>query len=259
VQEVLARLRRGEFTGGEPIDHVVLLLQEVTRHGDGVPRAVPRGAPVPARIAPRHASGEADVQRFADEGYAVLYVPSMRNGDGQEDRGNAIVSTLPLADARAIELPLERQRRVVAAAAIEARDDSEVRWRLDVVNVHLDTALALAHGGPGAARGREVAAFLSALGAPERSADAATATVVAGDLNTWMGDREQAVRELSRMFPQTPPADRAPTWRGPLGLRATLDHVFVGGRVSADRVTRLPSRFGSDHYPLLTVVRFRLH
>ena len=51
----------------------------------------------------------------------MLYAPSMRNGEsagGGEDRGNAIVSTLPLADPTVIELPLERQRRVVVAASI---------------------------------------------------------------------------------------------------------------------------------------------
>jgi len=48
----------------------------------------------------------------------------------------------------------------------------------------------------------------------------------------------------------------SPTWKGPLGLHATLDHIFVRGPVSPLRVMRLPDRFGSDHYPLLTVVHF---
>ena len=42
----------------------------------------------------------------------------MRNGEPgvtSEDRGNAILSTLPLSDLTAIELPLERQRRVALA------------------------------------------------------------------------------------------------------------------------------------------------
>jgi hypothetical protein len=99
-----------------------------------------------------------DVQRFADEGFAVLYAPSMRNGEGDardehgaaEDRGNAIVSTLPLEDPRVIELPLERQRRVAAAATV-AGQSVRSRWQLEIVDVHLDTSLALFHGGPFAA------------------------------------------------------------------------------------------------------------
>lgn len=62
-------------------------------------------------------------------------------------------------------------------------------------------------------------------------------------------DREPAVRALRNAFPGTPSADRGPTWTGPLGLRASLDHVFVRGAVSAAPVTRLPGRFGSDRFP----------
>jgi endonuclease/exonuclease/phosphatase family metal-dependent hydrolase len=253
VHGVLARLRRGEFTAGEPIDQIVLLLQEATRAGSSVPAQVARGAPVPGRIAPHRGAPDADVQRFAEEGYAVLYAPSMRNGDGPEDRGNAIVSTLPLSDPRVVELPLERQRRAVVAATVDGRTSSGDAWRLNLVDVHLDTALAWTHGGPGAARGRQAAALVDALHATANSSP--TAIVVAGDLNTWMGERERAVRLLSEAF-GPPISDSEPTWAGPFGLHARLDHIFVSGRVSADRVTRLPSPFGSDHYGLLTRLRF---
>jgi endonuclease/exonuclease/phosphatase (EEP) superfamily protein YafD len=80
--------------------------------------------------------------------------------------------------------------------------------------------------------------------------------VLAGDLNTWMGGSEAAVRMLSDAFPRSPAADPAATWRGPLGVHATLDYVFTRGAISPSRVTRLASRFGSDHFPLLTIVRF---
>jgi hypothetical protein len=47
----------------------------------------------------------------------------MRNGSGaaipDEDRGNGILSTQPLANLRAMELPFVRQRRVVPIATIE--------------------------------------------------------------------------------------------------------------------------------------------
>jgi endonuclease/exonuclease/phosphatase family metal-dependent hydrolase len=245
--------------------HFVLLLQEATRRDRAVPARVPRGYPAPRAITARHGSRDADVRRFADAGYAVLYAPSMRNGgrlagadESAEDRGNAIVSTLPLTDPRLIELPLERQRRVAAAAAIGGHTTSGARWRLDLVNVHLDTALALFHGGPFAARRRQAAALIDALSALDRNPGSDAAMVVAGDLNTWRGDGEAAVGALKDAFPGTPAAARAPTWRGPLGLHATLDHIFVRGAVSASPVVRLPGRFGSDHYPLLTVLHLRL-
>ncbi len=53
-------------------------------------------------------------------GLSLFYVPSMRNGgaNSREDRGNAILSNLPLTDLAAYELPFERQRRVALAATI---------------------------------------------------------------------------------------------------------------------------------------------
>jgi endonuclease/exonuclease/phosphatase family metal-dependent hydrolase len=260
VDDLIRRLRHGEFTGGEPIEAFVLLLQEATRRDGTVPPRVPRGYPVPRAIAPHRASGGAGVGRLADQGFAVLYAPSMRNGDrpgaDAEDRGNAIVSTLPLLEPRLVELPLERQRRVVAAAAVEGRTRAGARWHIELVSVHLDTALALLRGGPFAARRRQASALLDALSTSGHPPDSHDAIVLAGDLNTWMGDREPAVRILTEVFPDTPTSDRASTWRGPLGLHATLDHIFVSGAVSASHVTRLPSRFGSDHFPLLTIVAF---
>jgi hypothetical protein len=68
---------------------------------------------------------------------SLAYVPSMRNGSAtdpleREDRGNAILSTEPLSDARAIELPFgsgvssfrprSRRARVGRRAAAGDRD-----------------------------------------------------------------------------------------------------------------------------------------
>ena len=262
VDDLIRRLRHGEFTGGEPVDQFVLLLQEATRRDPAVPARIRRGYPAPRSIPSRHGSRDTDIRRLAADGLAVLYAPSMRNSDepagggGGEDRGNAIISTLPLADPRLIELPLERQRRVAAAAAVEGRTSAGGVWRLDVVNVHLDTAVALWRGGPFAARRRQTAALLHALRPKAGVEPNSGATVVAGDFNTWNGDREPAVTALKDAFPGTPGADRTRTWTGPLGLHARLDHIFVRGAVSPSRVTRLPSRLGSDHFPLLTVLRF---
>jgi endonuclease/exonuclease/phosphatase family metal-dependent hydrolase len=186
-----------------------------------------------------------------------MYVPSMRNGIeaiDSEDRGNAIVSTLPLHDPVVVELPLEHQRRVAAIAIVEGRTPHGDPWRLRLANVHLDTALALGHGGPFAARRRQAEALVDALTDAPDAPD--VPTVLAGDFNTWRGDGEPALALLRRAFPQTPLMGDGPTWVGPLSIHARLDHVFVRGPVSSARVERLASRFGSDHYPLLAIVRF---
>jgi len=259
VDDLIRRLRGGEFTAGIPIDHFVLLLQEATRRESGIPVRGPRGYPAPRRITSGPGRQDGDIRRFADGGYAVLYAPSMSNGAHEgsaEDRGNAIISTLPLREPRMIELPLEHQRRVVVSAVLQARSVSGTPRRIELVNVHLDTALAFFHGGPFEARRRQAAALLDALHTSPGYRESDAATVIAGDLNTWMGGREAAVTLLRNECPDTPVENTSPTWKGPLGLHATLDHIFVRGPVSPHRVMRLPDRFGSDHYPLLTVVHF---
>ena len=68
-----------------------------------------------ARIPPHAPVPPIDIVRISrDLGLSLIYVPSMRNGasvaDPAEDRGSAILSTLPLSEPIAIELPGERQR-----------------------------------------------------------------------------------------------------------------------------------------------------
>jgi endonuclease/exonuclease/phosphatase family metal-dependent hydrolase len=259
VDDLVRRLRLGEFTGGERIDQFVLLLQEAYRRDSTVPEHVPRGFPAPGRITGSPSRRAPEIGHIGhDDGLALLYAPSMRNGEQSgdaEDRGNAIVSTLALLEPLIVELPFERQRRVAAAAIVEGETRTGAPWRLRVMDVHLETALAIMHGGPFAARRRQAEAIVDALAASPASPPI-SATVVAGDFNTWLGVREPAIHLLRRAFPQTPPTAGAPTWVGPFGLHTTLDHVFIGGRVTSARVQRLPSRFGSDHYPLLAIVSF---
>ena len=69
-----------------------------------------------------------------------VYVPSMRNGGltSKQDRGNAILSSLPLDELSAIELPFERQRRVAIAATVAGHTRAGTPWSLRVASVHLD-------------------------------------------------------------------------------------------------------------------------
>jgi endonuclease/exonuclease/phosphatase family metal-dependent hydrolase len=250
VGRLIRALRHGEYTGGRPVDQFVLMLQEVCRRDEREPLPVSPFLPVPRHIGCRRDDG--DLERVAREArLALFYAPSMRNGaaaDAFEDRGNAIVSTGALLDPTVIELPLEHQRRAAIAAAVEGITPSGTRWHVRVVDAHLDTALALMHGGPASARRRQADALITAL------ADSNVATVVGGDFNTWL-PREAALQDLREAFPESSSQHKA-TWRGPLGIHANLDHFFARGPVHLDHIQRLPDRFGSDHYPVLGILTF---
>ena len=103
---------------------LVILVQEAFRSGVDVPESLPRDLDMPSSIRPRRPTP--DIVGLAEKlGMFVAYVPSMRNGsataiESREDRGNAILSTEPLSDVRAIELPFGRQRRVAVAATVTA-------------------------------------------------------------------------------------------------------------------------------------------
>jgi endonuclease/exonuclease/phosphatase family metal-dependent hydrolase len=256
LEEIIARLRRGEFTGGRAVPHFILLLQEVHREGDDVPLQVAAGSPVPRAIVEVPPSGaRRDIGAVAGrESLHLFYAPAMRNGrvGAPEDRGIAILATLPLSNLQVIELPFERQRRVALSATVGGRDSSGVQWQLRVADVHVDTALALARGGPFAARKRQVEALIEAL----ESSNPDLPIVVGGDFNTWLGPKEPALEAMRRAFPDTPPQADTTTWRGPLGTGAALDYVFARGAFQSVATRRLAERFGSDHYPLLTVVDF---
>lgn len=252
IADLVARLRRGEFTGGAPVEQFVLLLQEAYRRDPAVPSRVPRGFPAPSRIA-ASAGRAPDIGNVAKAlGVSVFYVPAMRNGIAAidaEDRGNAILSTLDLHDLVVVELPMERQRRTAAVAVVQGHASDGSAWKLRLANVHLDTALAITRGGPFAARRRQAHALIDALRTPEE-----LPTVLAGDFNTWWGATEPALNILRSAFPQTPRTANVKTWSGPLGIHAQLDYMFIRGPLEGAQLQRLSSRFGSDHYPLLGLV-----
>jgi endonuclease/exonuclease/phosphatase family metal-dependent hydrolase len=260
VEELIARLRRGEFTGGAAVRDFVLLLQEAHREGLDVPARVPGGAALPDPIVERlPGGGRRDVRTDARAaGLHLFYAPGMRNSAADaivpEDRGTAILSTLALADLQAIELPFERQRRVALAATVTSETAAGRPWQLRLANVQIDTALALTRGGPFAARKRQAEGVVEALSG--LTSIARQPMVLGGDFNTWLGDREPALEVLRAAFPDTPDGRYGSTWRGPLGAHASLDYVFVRGPVRSVATRRLPDRYGSDHYPLLTVVEF---
>lgn len=225
-------LRDGSLTGGRPVREFVILAQEARRGGSD------------------------DVVAAARElGLSVYYAPSMRSGvgaPGAADRGNAILSTLPLSDLEAVELPLERQRRVAILATVRLGADA-VPVRL--VNVHLETISARLPDtrSTGAGRRAQMDALL-------RTVRLGAAAVLAGDLNTWAYESaEPVIRDLvaTHGFRFTPlPADE-PTLVALFGVfTRQLDYVFFRlPQGWSGRSARIPERYGSDHHPLLAWIR----
>jgi endonuclease/exonuclease/phosphatase family metal-dependent hydrolase len=229
-------LSNGTLTSGRPVTDYVLMLQEVVRTGDVPPLAGDAaGAP---RIAPPAPARATDVVEFAQElGLSLVYVPSMRNGnspsDPAEDRGSAILSTLPLSNPMAIELPGERQRRVVILATAGS---------FSVGAVHLD-----ALGGARRLRVFWTTWMREVQVGSLRQALPDGPLVLGADLNTWHGRDESAVRSLGEAFAGT----RVMVERHGLGLRV-LDYLFV--RAPGDRTVtyrEIENKYGSDHRPLV--------
>jgi endonuclease/exonuclease/phosphatase family metal-dependent hydrolase len=248
LDALVRALGDGRLTDGVPVRHFILLLQEVLRSGPEVPDSNELSLSVPNAIG-RHPDASVSITEWARRlELNALYVPSMRNGLDNEDRGNAIVSSLPLDDALVIELPFERQRRVAVSSAIRLRTNEGSERRLRVVSAHFDTSVALWRGGPAKARRRQARALIEAL------RDDNGMMIVGGDFNSWWGDDEPAVKDLRAAFPDAKAAGREATWAGPLGAASRVDYLFARLAGSVVDVRRIGNRFGSDHHPLVATL-----
>ena len=208
LQRLVADLRAGGLTAGQPPRAFVLLLQEAS--------AATRADHLHSFFAPAQIVGGAE-------------------------RGNAILSTLPLLEARAIELPRERQRRVAAVASVRVAGTD-----LLLVNVHLENRASWWKGFlPGdPARARQMEALLAQL--PDGPG------ILGGDLNVMFGTRERAYRAAIERFPDAAGGPPPLTFRE----RLMLDHVLYRLPAGWDAATLLASsRYGSDHYPVVGLVR----
>ena len=246
VATFVRRLRAGDWSDGRRVSHFVLLLQETFRQGRHVPMPVGASPPVPTAIMPSPISGQRlDVVALAAGlGLSLFYAPSMRNGlvtgpGSAEDRGNAILATLPLRDFRVVELPFERQRRVAVAATLTWPAASDTS--LHVSSVHLDpraSSRRLFLFAP-PARTRQAKGLVEALPRGEPA-------LVGGDFNTWLSGSEGALSELRRAFPDTPRGKGAT-----LGAMR-VDYLFFrlpkGWRGDSQVIHE---SFGSDHRAVL--------
>ena len=236
IRAFVKDLINGDHTSGRTVRHYVLMLQEAVRT-HSVPPLLPTAAGA-GRI-PAHAPvNPIDIVEISRElGLSLIYVPSMRNGKSSsepaEDRGSAILATLPLAAPIAVELPGERQRRVMVVAKAGP---------VSVAVIHLDPL-----GGDRRLRlfwtpwMRDVQVRSAARLLPDGP------LVIGADLNTWHGRDERGARFLAALFDAT----RLSIDRHGFGLRV-LDYMFFraeSGRPAHYR--QLAHRYGSDHRPLV--------
>jgi endonuclease/exonuclease/phosphatase family metal-dependent hydrolase len=235
VPELVASVRRTLEESGRRDTGIVLLLQEMFRAGDVVPARLAGMFDIPARIAPKRQTPE--IRALARElGMSAAYVPSMRNGDSlvaaeREDRGSAILSTEPLSDVTAIELPMLKQRRVVVMATVSPRGSHVAPVR--VMATHLDTL------GPRGAQAKALAKFIAQLPPEPR-------LVMGGDLNALWGVSDQTVRTLSSVMSMERCGDRR------THLFGRFDYIFTTLGASVARTcTTLEDKYSSDHRPLL--------
>jgi endonuclease/exonuclease/phosphatase family metal-dependent hydrolase len=244
VAGLIEKISSLETANGQGRPEFVLLLEEAVRQDPNIPAST--GFKVPKRIA--RPEQNKDVAALARElGWWLYYAPSMRNGDGldlrAEDRGNAILSSLPLQSVESVELPFAVQRRVALIATVA---DGHGQPQLRVAVTHFDTRAPLLRGwifGGPSARNTQAKGLISALG---KFQDDGLPLVVGGDLNTYMGSKG-VIDTMSQVAPHTDCGSQ-PTF----ALGMTLDHFFADvPEAWSHECRRGETTFGSDHYPLI--------
>lgn len=252
LRDVVNRIRKGDYAeiGADPELPLVVLAQEAYRSDSSVP-PLPTGQS--GRVLIAQLGPQEDVVETAHAlGMNLRYAPSMRNGAEQSDRGNAILSTLPVEGAHAVELPLVLQRRVAVTAAITLGDT-----RLRLVSAHLDP-----RGPPGH---RWLGSYGRALQAQHLISSIEDGTAILGaDLNLGRGRYERAWQLLGEAGFTFGVPPSLPRWRHTFHAlpRLVLDYLLVrdlAGVIAEAHVHRLdehprdrgPRVFGSDHHPLL--------
>jgi len=251
--------------------HFVLLLQEALRRSNDIPD-VPKQYEILRAVDAGRPDSVVDVLEVAGQcGLSVFYMPAVRNGweargGKREDKGNAILSTLPLSDPVAIELPLEGARRAMAAATVHAASGDSLR----VATVHLETTAGLWRliRTGNASRLRQALAIADVLdrieverGRPVSQSEVphyGISTILAGDLNIWTTS-ETSFRHLWEYFPDSP-GPLAEGTRGPF----PTDHILfrrgtvfpTNAQIIEGTYRRIEREYSSDHRASIAWFRF---
>jgi endonuclease/exonuclease/phosphatase family metal-dependent hydrolase len=252
LSAVVTRIRNGDYVtlGADPSLPLVIMVQEAYRSDASVP-ALQEGRV--GRVLVAGLREQEDIVETARAlGLNLRYAPSMRNGPTSSDRGNAVLATLPLRDAHAIELPLVLQRRVAVTASVSLGNT-----RLRLISAHLDPRGPPGHRWLGATGREQQARHL--LGKVQDDT-----AVLGADLNLGRGRYEAAWRLLKGAGFTFGVPPTIPAWRHTFHAlpRLVLDYILVrnrSGGVVAAGVHRLDEHpedrgarvFGSDHHPLL--------
>ena len=238
VMDLFEWLRKSARDEGGTVGFV-LLLQEAFRAGGEIQAAVDRRG-IPNSIRPvRPALDVEALARYLR--MSVVYVPSMRNGnvespDEWEDRGNAILSTEPVSDVMAIELPFGAERRVAVGATITPRGAAPFR----AIAAHFDTFW---HGSAQRRQADWLASHLERL-----RAGSSLPIVMGADTNARAGARGGPVAALARVLPLVVSCNDGPST--PYFMR--FDFLFTSFDSSSMQNCRtLRDEYGSDHRPLI--------
>jgi endonuclease/exonuclease/phosphatase family metal-dependent hydrolase len=241
--------------------HFVILVQEAGRKlADPIPLSDP-GAASRRRSHPPNPRGDPDIVEVAQMcGLALAFVPSSRNGIDLEgeaslDKGNAVLSTLPLSDLFAIEHPFETERKVVVGVTVGDGESGILR----LINAHLEVTSSFYRIVTTGNRTRlsQALGLLDALALHEARENQPVATLMGGDFNTWTG-LDGALQAIREVFPDSPEWDGLDTM-GPF----PADHIFFrrGGvddpTIIPGTYRRIPSNHHSDHHPRTIWIRFK--
>ena len=210
----IADLEAGRLTT-EPAEDIALLLQEAVAEQSAELKALARA-----------------------RNWQLVFEPV--GFDGRRTRGNAIISSRPLVNPRAITLPRERQPRGAVAASIEIAGEE-----VFLVSAHLENRVSLWRAlFSDLARRRQAEALVDSL--PEDGFG-----VLGGDFNAWLGPNESAWRVLLDRFDDTPGVMRTATFRD----RLVLDHLLFDLPPGWRALTAVaPDRYSSDHHPVVAAI-----
>jgi hypothetical protein len=260
LSRLISDLLAGRLTQGAPVVHFVFLLQEVFRQDGSIPVNLPPRAKSGREIRPLPSGRKRlDIIKAAERfGLWLFYIPSIRNGPSDrlpEDRGNAILSSIPLSSPTAIELPFDRQRKVSIAVQVSGETGTGKPWEIQIINVHLENRATWRHifQSFGRLRLNQVTGLLMVLPLD-------TAAIMGGDFNTWYREsKEPAIRHIRSRFRFPHSEEKIKTFRpGFLLPERRLDYLFF--RLPdhwKGSYRRIEERYGSDHYPLLGRVSVR--